>query len=253
MNFNLFTFLGLSFIFLTTVFGAAFVYCVKEDISPRVYALVFGFSAGIMTAASVWSLLLPALDSAKSSFGERSFFPVAFAFLLGGGLIVVFERFTNREKEYSAETLRARKLFLSMTLHNIPEGLAVGFAFGAARVAGAGSAYIAALGLAFGIGFQNLPEGAAVSLPMKTALKSKHKAFAYGLCSAVVEPFFALIGYFFIGYLQPLQPWLLAFSAGAMIFVVADELLPQTQEEKGSLGAWGFMTGFVAMMILDVL
>ena len=139
-----------------------------------------------------------------------------------------------------------------MTLHNIPEGLAVGFAFGMARMAGIPATYVAALGLALGIGFQNLPEGAAVSLPMKMALKSKHKAFLYGMCSAVVEPIFAVIGYLFIGYLQPVQPWLLAFSAGAMIFVVADELLPQTKLEKDNLGAWGVMIGFLSMMILDM-
>jgi ZIP family zinc transporter len=112
---------------------------------------------------------------------------------------------------------------------------------------------MSALGLALGIGFQNLPEGAAVSLPMKTALKSPHKAFYYGICSAVVEPIFAVIGYLFIGSLQPLQPWLLAFAAGAMLFVVADELLPQTKGKTGCFGGWGFMIGFACMMILDLL
>ncbi len=253
MNFALLTVFGFLFVFLTTVLGAALVYCIKKEISPKLYALVFGFSAGIMTAASVWSLLIPALESAKEWVGNSSFLPVALAFLFGGALIVSFEFLTKEDEAHSADILRARKLFLSMTLHNVPEGLAVGFAFGAAHLAGTAAAYIAALGLALGIGFQNLPEGAAVALPMKTALKSKSKAFLYGVCSAVVEPVFALLGYIFIGYLKPLQPWLLAFSAGAMLFVVVDELLPPTKLEKGSFGAWGFMIGFVGMMILDVL
>ena len=253
MDFAFFTLFGFFFIFFTTVLGAAFVYCIKEELSPKLYALIFGFSAGIMTAASVWSLLLPALEGAKESLNKYAFLPVSSAFLLGGALIVLFERLTKQNEGCSMELLRAKKLFLSMTLHNIPEGLAVGFAFGVASLTGTRLAYMAALGLALGIGFQNLPEGAAVSLPMKTALNSKNKAFFYGVCSAVVEPIFAVIGYLFIGYLQPLQPWLLAFSAGAMIFVVADELLPQTKTEQSGFGAWGFMIGFVCMMILDLL
>ncbi len=258
MNFTAITVFGIAFIFLTTVLGAALVYCFKKEIPKKLQSVIFGFAAGVMTAASVWSLLLPALEESEKVWGRCAFIPVSIGFLLGGALIVVFERVYTFSKAPNGEwgdtpaSVRARKLFFSMTLHNIPEGLAVGFAFGAAHLAGTAAAYIAALGLAVGIGCQNLPEGAAVSLPMKTALNSKNKAFVFGVGSALAEPIFAIIGYFFVSYLRVLQPWLLAFSAGAMIFVVAEELLPETKCDGGSIGAWGVMVGFVLMMVLDV-
>ena len=251
MNYTLITILGIAFIFLMTTLGAALVYCFKTQMPEKLQSALFGFAAGVMTAASVWSLLLPALAQAELAWGNLAFIPVTIGFLLGGALIVGFDRALNFRK--NEECGRAKKLFLSVTLHNIPEGLAVGFAFGAAFSLSTPAAYIAALGLAVGVGFQNLPEGAAVSLPMQTALQSKHKAFFYGVLSAVVEPVFAAIGYFFAAYLQVLQPWLLAFSAGAMIFVVSEELLPETKRDtKSSIGAWGVMLGFALMMILDV-
>ena len=259
MNGTMMTILGITFIFFMTVLGAATVYCFKREIPPRLQAAIFGFAAGVMLAASVWSLLLPALSQAENGWGRYAFIPVFIGFLAGGALIVGVDRMLtfrqckiNKGQGLLADG-RARKLFLSMTLHNIPEGLAVGFAFGAAYAVGTLAAYVAALGLAIGVGIQNLPEGAAVSLPIKTALNSKHKAFLYGFISAVTEPIFALIGYFFAARLQILQPWLLAFSAGAMIFVVAEELLPESQTEQGdSIGAWGAMFGFAFMMVLDV-
>lgn len=251
MDYTTITILGIGFIFLMTTLGAALVYCFKAQMPKKLQAALFGFAAGVMTAASVWSLLLPALSEAEPEWGNLSFIPVTIGFLLGGALIVGFDRALNFRK--NEESGRAKKLFLSVTLHNIPEGLAVGFAFGAAFSAGTPAAYVAALGLAVGVGFQNLPEGAAVSLPMQTALKSKNRAFLYGVFSAIVEPLFAVLGYFFAAYLQVLQPWLLAFSAGAMIFVVSEELLPETKgDAKSSIGAWGVMLGFALMMILDV-
>ncbi len=254
MNFTAITVFGIAFIFVTTVLGSALVYCFKKEIPKKLQSVIFGFAAGVMTAASVWSLLLPALEESEKVWGRCAFMPVSIGFLLGGALIVLFERICSQKADGSGTlaSVRARKLFFSMTLHNIPEGLAVGFAFGAAHLAGTASAYIAALGLAIGIGCQNLPEGAAVSLPMKTALNSKNKAFLFGVWSAVAEPLFAVIGYFFVAYLRALQPWLLAFSAGAMIFVVAEELLPEAKCDGGSIGAWGLMVGFVLMMALDV-
>ncbi len=251
MNFTLLTILGIGFIFLTTSLGAALVYCFKEQMPKKLQAALFGFAAGIMTAAAVWSLLLPALSEAENGWGRLGFIPVTIGFLLGGALIVGFDRALKLGKK--EEHGRAKKLFLSVTLHNIPEGLAVGFAFGAALTAGTAAAYIAALGLAVGVGIQNFPEGAAVSLPMQATLKSKHKAFLCGVFSGGVEPVFAIVGYFFAAYLQILQPWLLAFSAGAMIFVVSEELLPETKRDiKSSVGAWGVMLGFALMMVLDV-
>ena len=250
------TVLGIVFIFFSTALGSAAVYCFKGDLPPKLQAAIFGFAAGVMLAASVWSLLLPALSQAENAWGNYALFPISVGFLLGGALIVGFDCILHYKINPSGALAdgRARKLFLSMTLHNIPEGLAVGFAFGGAYVLGTSAAYWTSLGLAFGIGIQNFPEGAAVTLTIKSSLGNPHKAFLFGVISAVVEPIFAVIGYFFAAGLQFLQPWLLAFSAGAMIFVVAEELLPESQRNaSGSIGAWGAMLGFVVMMALDVL
>ena len=250
------TVLGIAFIFFATALGSAAVYCFKGDLPPKLQAAIFGFAAGVMLAASVWSLLLPALSQAENAWGNYALLPVCIGFLLGGALIVGFDRLLHYRKNPTGilSDVRARKLFLSMTLHNIPEGLAVGFAFGGAYALGTTAAYWTALGLAFGIGIQNFPEGAAVSLPIKSAIGSPRKAFLFGAVSAIAEPIFAVIGYFFAAHLQFLQPWLLAFSAGAMIFVVAEELLPEAQRStSSSIGAWGAMVGFVFMMTLDVL
>ena len=244
MNNTAITLFGISFIFIMTVMGAAFVYAFKSKMPDRLESALFGFASGIMTAASVWSLLLPALSQAEIIWKNIAFLPVALGFLFGGILIALFSVCKKGRMN------RAKKLFLSVTLHNIPEGLAVGFAFGAARTVGTSAAYLSALGLAVGVGVQNFPEGAAVSLPMQTVTKNRNKAFLYGVFSATVEPIFAVLGYFFIAHLQVLQPWLLAFSAGAMIFVVAEELLPETKDR--GFGAWGVMIGFTLMMILDV-
>ena len=138
-------------------------------------------------------------------------------------------------------------------IHNIPEGLAVGFAFGAAATQNTGAAYLAALALSIGIAIQNFPEGAAVSLPMKTATGSRGKAFLYGMGSGAVEPVFAVVGYFLAANLTVALPWLLAFAAGAMIFVVAEDIIPDAKADKHPhLGTWGVMAGFAVMMVLDV-
>lgn len=250
MDYTWVTIIGIVFIFLMTTLGGALVYCFKTQLPQKLQSIFYGFAGGVMTAASIWSLLLPALSEAEPTWGKLSFIPVAIGFLLGGLLIVLVEKWLKLPKE--GEAGRAKKLFISVTVHNIPEGLAVGFAFGAAHSIGTPAAYFAALGLAIGMGFQNFPEGAAVTLPMQTALKSKNKAFLYGVWSALVEPVSAVIGLLFATFLRVLQPWLLAFAAGSMIFVVAEELLPASKAEDHSWGAWGVMLGFVVMMILDI-
>lgn len=244
------TILGITFIFLMTTLGGALVYCFKKELPLKLQSIFYGLAGGVMTAASIWSLLLPALTEAEVTWGKLAFIPVAIGFLLGGLLIVLVEKWMHLPSK--GEEGRAKKLFLSMTVHNIPEGLAVGFAFGAAHSIGTPTAHFSALMLAIGMGIQNFPEGAAVTLPMQTALKSKHKAFLYGVWSALVEPISAVIGILFATFLRVLQPWLLAFAAGAMIFVVAEELLPASKAEGHSWGAWGVMIGFTIMMILDV-
>lgn len=253
------TIFGICFIFAMTTLGASIVYFFRKEISDRANTVFLGFASGIMVAASVWSLLLPAIEGAQN-YGKWSWVPAAVGFLLGGGFLVLLDRVVphvhsnaSQEEGPHSSLKKSTKLFLAVTMHNIPEGLAVGFAFGAAAALGESAAYVSALGLAIGIGIQNLPEGAAVSLPMKSATGSKHKAFAFGAGSGAVEPIFALIGYFLAAYLTVLQPWLLSFAAGAMIFVVAEDLIPDSKlAERPHLGTWSVMIGFVLMMILDV-
>lgn len=251
--------IGFSFIFAMTTLGASLVYFFKKDISPKVNTLFLGFASGIMIAASVWSLLIPAIQGSES-YGKLSFLPAAIGFVLGGLFLVIVDKFIPHMHKGTGENdgpkslfKKSTKMFLAVTIHNIPEGLAVGFAFGAAAVLGEAAAYVSALGLAIGIGIQNLPEGAAVALPMKMVTGSRNKAFLYGMGSGIVEPIFAVIGYFLAAYLTFLQPWFLAFAAGAMIFVVAEDLIPDAKlTENPHLGTWGVMVGFVVMMVLDV-
>lgn len=251
----LITVFGIGFIFVMTALGAALVYCFKKGVSATVNAAFSGFASGIMLAASVWSLLLPAIEQAEQSWGDFALVHILTAFLLGGVFLLFFDKLTRSAYQTSAELKRSAKLFFAVTLHNVPEGLAVGFAFGAAYAVGTTAAYLAALGLAIGIGIQNFPEGAAVSLPLYSALGNKHKAFLYGVASGLAELVFGTLGYFLAAYLQRLQSVLLAFSAGAMVFVVAEELIPDTRNEGvkiSSIGAWGVMIGFAVMMALDV-
>lgn len=257
---SLITVAGFALIFLATTAGSALVYFFRGDISKRINSILLGFAAGVMIAASVWSLLLPSLEGAEPLFGRFSWVPAAASFFLGGLFVMLldhviphFHAGTNQEEGPHSSARKSTKLFLAVTIHNIPEGLAVGFAFGAAAVSGELAAFYAALGLAIGMSIQNFPEGAAIALPMRTATRSKHKAFMYGLASGAVEPVAAALGFFLSTELATLQPWFLGFAAGAMIFVVAEDLIPDSNiNEYPHTGTWGVMTGFVIMMILDV-
>lgn len=256
MQFLGITALGIGFIFLSSTLGAALVYGFKKEFSETLNAAFLGLASGVMVAASVWSLLLPALEKTQNGWGRYAFIPVSLGFLLGALLLWGFDKILPKPKENTVGfNQKTRRLFLAVTLHNIPESLAVGFAFGNAWAIGTQAAFLSALGVAIGIGIQNFPEGAAVALPMRATLKSKHKAFLYGLASGAVEPIFAVLGCIFAAYVAFSLPWLLAFAAGAMIYVVAQDLLPDTCEagDRGrSIGAWGAIIGFVLMMILDV-
>ncbi len=251
--------IGFCITFVMTAIGSAVVFFFKGDISPKVNTLFLGFASGVMTAACVWSLLIPSIDQAEANYGSLKFIPAVAGFIIGGLFLVLldkavphFHKGTSEEEGPHVALTRPAKLFLAVTIHNIPEGLAVGFAFGAAA-AGGEAAYIAALGLAIGIGIQNLPEGAAVALPMKNATGSRSKAFLYGAGSGVVEPVFAVIGYFLAASLTTVLPYLLAFAAGAMFFVVAEDLIPDSKlDAHPHLGAWAAMAGFALMMVLDV-
>lgn len=253
MNGALLTVAGFMLIFVATTLGAALVFFFKKDVSDNLNAVFLGCAAGIMTAASVWSLLIPAIEGA-TDYGSWNFAPATVGFIAGGFFLVFLDKFAARfygENGLSADLKKPRKMFLAMTIHNIPEGLAVGFAFGAA--CGDKAALFSAFGLAFGIAIQNFPEGAAVSLPLKRAAGGNLQAFLFGAGSGAVEPVAAVIGYFLASTLIVAQPWLLSFAAGAMIFVVAEDLIPDAKsEENPHLGTWGVMIGFAIMMALDV-
>jgi len=257
MTFTQTTLFGILFLFLTSALGAACVYFFSVGISKKFHILFLGFTAGVMTAASVWSLLLPALDQAQNEWGRYAFIPVSIGILLGAAFLFLLDKYfpqsTQKDGELFGGSSSARRLFLAITLHNIPEGLAVGFAFGAAHSLGEQAGYAAALGLALGIGVQNIPEGAALSLTLRQTFQNKHKAFLFGAASGIVEPFAAVLGFFLAAQLQVLQPWLLAFAAGAMLFVVAEDLLPDSKTQGDSVScAWSVIVGFVLMMVLDV-
>lgn len=261
---------GIAFLFLTTLFGSALVFCFKKEPSRKSGALFLGLTSGIMLAASVWSLILPALAEAENGWGRCAFIPVSVGIFLGALFLWCADKFlpcieSGKENAKTSALLKnPLKLFFAITLHNIPEGLAVGFAFGVAWAVRTQAAFAVAASLALGIGIQNLPEGAAVALPMRTEFKSNRKAFYYGAASGICEAAFAVLGCFMAAYLRSLQPWLLAFSAGAMLFVVAEELIPSANSIEISAqngtektvdythAAWGATLGFILMMILDV-
>ena len=252
--------IGFTIIFLATTAGSAMVYFFKSDIPKRTNAIILGFAAGVMIAAAVWSLLLPSIDAAEAHFGTWAWIPAAVGFLLGGVFLVLLDHLlphfhpgTGHEEGPHVRIHKSTRLFLAVTIHNIPEGLAVGLAFGAASVSGEPGSMMAALGLAIGMAIQNFPEGAAIALPMKSATRSKHKAFLFGMGSGAVEPLAAIVGYLLASEVTILHPWMLGFAAGAMIFVVAEDLIPDSNlSEHPHAGTWGVMLGFVIMMVLDV-
>ena len=255
------TVIGFTIIFVATTAGAATVFFTRKETSGKVNTLTLGFAAGVMVAASVWSLLLPALEEAENlGYGALSFLPAVGGFLIGGAFLVLLDylvphqHISGAEEGLRSERMReATKLYLAVTIHNIPEGLAVGFAFGAAATVGTSASYVAAMGLAVGIAIQNFPEGAALALPIHAASGSRLRAFSFGVKSGIPEPIFAVVGYFLSAYIAPVQPWFSAFAAGAMIFVVAEDLIPDAKyASHPHLGTWGIMLGFVVMMSLDV-
>lgn len=257
----LITILSISIIFLGTSIGSALVFILKKNFSNRVSALIMGFASGVMIAAGFLGLLVPSIEEANASYGSYSVFPVVIGFLLGGLLLFGLDKLIphihintlETEGSDSKKISRQLKFFLAVTIHNIPEGLAVGFALGLAYSIQDNSAIFAALSLSIGLALQNIPEGAAISVPMLKEGISKPKAFLYGVFSGAVEPIFALIGLFIAANLSFLLPWLLAFSAGAMIYVTVDELIPSMREHGYvHLGLWAFMIGFAIMMILEL-
>ena len=257
------TVIGFLIIFLATTAGSSLVYFFKHDIPKRTNAIILGFAAGVMIAAAVWSLLIPSIDMAGTQFGAWAWVPAAVGFLLGGLFLVLLDHLlphfhigTGHEEGPHVKVHKSTRLFLAVTIHNIPEGLAVGLAFGAAAVSGEPGAHYAALGLAIGMAIQNFPEGAAIALPMRVATRSKHRAFLFGMGSGAVEPLAAIVGYILASEVAVLHPWMLGFAAGAMILVAVHELIPEcqsSQEEQPYFATMGIILGFAVMMLLDVM
>ena len=250
--------LGILVPFAGTSLGAAMVFVLKKNISESLQKILTGFAAGVMVAASFWSLLQPALESSEG-MGSLSFLPVAIGFLVGVGFLLLLDVITphmhfNKQDEGPKSGLkRTTKLILAVTLHNIPEGMAVGVVYAGFRSGNAGITSAGALALAVGIAIQNFPEGAIVSMPLRAEGMNKGKTFLCGALSGIVEPIAAVITIFAAGLVVPIMPYLLAFAAGAMMYVVVEELIPEMSEGKHSnWGTIAFSLGFVLMMILDV-
>ena len=249
---------GILIPFLGTSLGAALVFFLKGQLSDQVQKLLTGFAAGVMVAASFWSLLQPALDS-SAAMGKLSFIPAAIGFLVGMGFLLLLDVITphmhlDKQDEGPRSGLkRTTKLILAVTLHNIPEGMAVGVVYAGWLFGEVGVSQAAALALAIGIAIQNFPEGAIVSMPLRAEGMPRCKTFWYGVLSGAVEPIASLITIMAVTVVVPVLPYLLAFAAGAMMYVVVEELIPAMSEGKHSnIGTIAFSFGFVLMMILDV-
>lgn len=245
--------------FAGTTLGAACVFLLRRDIPELLERVLMGFAAGVMTAASVWSLLIPAIDLSAGS-GMAKVTPAAAGFVFGMVFLLLLDKVTPHQHMHSSESEGPRtrlsissKLALAVTIHNIPEGIAIGITLAGALVDGAEISIAGAMALAIGLAVQNFPEGAVVSMPMRGMGHSRRRAFWLGTFSGAVEPVFALITMLVSSLVLPYFPYMLAFGAGAMMYVVVEELLPLTSAGRHSnLGTLGFMAGFLLMMVLDV-
>ncbi|MDH4184035.1 MAG: ZIP family metal transporter [Nitrospinota bacterium] len=243
-----------------TAMGAGMVF-LKKDLSRKTLDVMLGFAGGVMIAASFWSLLAPSIELSKS-LGIAPWLPAAVGFMSGGVFLRVVDKLLpHLHLEHAMDTVEGIKtswrrttlLVMAITLHNIPEGLAIGVAFGGVAVGMPEATMGGAMALAMGIGIQNFPEGAAVALPLRREGISAGKSFWFGQLSGAVEPLAAMAGAFFVVIAQPALPYALAFAAGAMIFVVAEEVIPESQiNGHGDQATLGLMIGFTVMMILDV-
>ena len=250
--------LGILIPFIGTSLGSAMVFVLKKNISDNLQKVLTGFAAGVMVAASFWSLLQPALESSEA-MGTWSFVPAAVGFLIGVGFLLLLDEvtphmhFNNQEEGPKAGLKRTTKLILAVTLHNIPEGMAVGVVYAGFISGNVGISAAGALALALGIAIQNFPEGAIVSMPLRAEGMDKGKTFLFGVLSGVVEPIAALVTILAAGTVVLVMPYLLSFAAGAMMYVVVEELIPEMSEGKHSnRGTIAFSVGFVLMMVLDV-
>lgn len=251
--------IGIFIPFVGTALGAACVFFMKDAMNQNIQKALLGFASGVMVAASVWSLLIPAIEMSEDK-GQLAFLPAAIGFVLGilfllgmDHLIPHLHMDSDVPEGVPSKLKKTTMMVLAVTLHNIPEGMAVGVVFAGAITGEEGVTLAGALTLALGIAIQNFPEGAIVSMPLVTEGNSRGKAYLYGMLSGIVEPIAAGITIVLLGLVTPMLPYLLAFAAGAMIYVVVEELLPEASTgEHTNISTIGFATGFLIMMILDV-
>ena len=251
--------IGLLIPLLGTMIGAAFVFLMKDEMSPRVQKSLLGFASGVMVAASVWSLLIPAMEMEVDE-GKWAVLPAAIGFLLGIGFLLLLDELTphlhigtEKPEGPHSRLSRTAMLALAVTIHNLPEGMAVGVVFAGAEGGIGGLSLASALAVSIGIAIQNIPEGAIISMPMRAEGNSKWRSFIIGSLSGAVEPIGALAVVLLASLMTPALPYCLAFAAGAMFYVVVEELIPEASEgEHSNLSTIGFAFGFVLMMVLDV-
>ena len=251
--------IGLLIPLLGTMLGASFVFFMKRDMPDRLQKALLGFASGVMVAASVGSLLIPAIEMPQTE-GVMQVMPAAVGFLLGIVFLLPIDELTphlhvgsNKPEGLKARLSRTAMLALAVTIHNLPEGMAVGVVFAGAHEGHADISVTGALAMALGIAIQNIPEGAIISMPMRAAGNSRWKAFLIGSLSGVVEPLGGLLIILLASLFLPAMPYLLAFAAGAMLYVVVEELIPEASSGTHSnLSTIGFAIGFVLMMVLDV-
>ncbi len=251
--------IGLLIPLLGTMLGSAFVFFMKKQMSMLLQKILLGFASGVMVAASVWSLLIPAMDMAAGD-GKWAVMPAALGFLLGMGFLLGIDMLTphlhmgaNVPEGPRSHLSRTMMLALAVTIHNLPEGMAVGVVFAGSEQGSTGISLASALAVSLGIAIQNVPEGAIISMPMRAAGNSRWRSFVIGSLSGVVEPLGGLLVVLLASMMLPVLPYMLAFAAGAMFYVVVEELIPEASEgEHSNIGTVGFSLGFVLMMVLDV-
>ncbi len=255
----LYVILGILIPFAGTTLGAACVFFMHREMRALLQKSLLGFASGVMVAAGIWSLLIPAIDMSES-MGRLAFIPAASGFGAGILFLLIMDKITPHLHLKSATPegpksalKKTTMLVLAVTLHNIPEGMAVGVAFAGRLASGSPITMPGAFALAMGIAIQNFPEGAIISMPLRSEGMGKAKSFLYGTLSGIVEPIAALVTILLTSVTRPLLPYLLSFAAGAMLYVVVEELIPEASEGKHSdVGTIGFAVGFIIMMVLDV-
>ena len=251
--------IGLLIPLLGTMLGSSFVFFMKDQMSERLQKTLLGFASGVMVAASVWSLIIPSMEM-EADKGAWSVVPAAIGFLIGIGFLLAIDELTphlhigtDKPEGPRSRLSRTAMLALAVTIHNLPEGMAVGVVFAGAESGASNISLASAIAVSLGIAIQNVPEGAIISMPMRAEGNSRWKSFAIGSLSGVVEPIGALAVLLLASLLVPVLPYMLSFAAGAMFYVVVEELIPEASNgQHSNLSTIGFAIGFVLMMVLDV-